>query len=56
MVLAYLLRIHRYSAWTEVVVGDEYPYVVVEEKAANERVSDHSISGYSISSVLLIIV
>jgi hypothetical protein len=28
----------------------------VEEKAANERVSDHSISGYSILSVLLIIV
>jgi hypothetical protein len=26
------------------------------EKAANERVSDHSISGYSILSVLLIIV
>jgi hypothetical protein len=28
----------------------------VVEKAASERVSDHSISGYSISSVILIIV
>jgi hypothetical protein len=28
----------------------------VEEKAASERVSDYSISGYSISSVILIIV
>jgi hypothetical protein len=28
----------------------------VEEKAASERVSDHSISGYSISSVILIII
>jgi hypothetical protein len=59
MVISLVLRIHRSSARTEVVVrwwislrSDS----TMEEKAANKRVSDHSISGYSISSVILIIV
>jgi hypothetical protein len=58
IVISLVLRIHRCSAQTEVIVqwwlslrSDS----TVEEKAANERVSDHSILGYSISSVLIII-
>jgi hypothetical protein len=59
MVISLVLQIHRSSAQTEVVVR-WWTFLrtdsTVEENAASERVSDHSISGYSISSVIFIIV
>jgi hypothetical protein len=59
MVISLVLRIHCSSARIEVyrsVLNILRSANTVEEKAASEHASDHSISGYSISSVILIIV